>query len=120
MCPNNRAGTDAADFGHNGWGRLCPNNRAGTDAADFGHKAGVGVDTDGMNGPVVLPRSIEETLEALQEAPEATILAGGTDLMVDGQRRPPPAGRRSSSLRRVDELRGWRREGDDAGRWAPA
>jgi CO/xanthine dehydrogenase FAD-binding subunit len=91
---------------------LCPNKRAGTAAGHFGHKAGVGVDTDGMNGPVVLPQSIEETLAALQEAPEATILAGGTDLMVAvnaGTHRPESV----VSLARVNELRRWQRDGDD-------
>jgi CO/xanthine dehydrogenase FAD-binding subunit len=65
-----------------------------------------------MNGPVVLPRSIEETLAALQEAPDATILAGGTDLMVAvnaGTHRPDSV----VSLARVSELRDWRRDGDD-------
>ncbi len=65
-----------------------------------------------MNGPVVLPRSIEETLAALQEAPEATILAGGTDLMVAvnaGTHRPESV----VSLAQVTELRDWRRDGDD-------
>jgi CO/xanthine dehydrogenase FAD-binding subunit len=64
-----------------------------------------------MNGPVVLPQSVEETLEALAATPDATILAGGTDLMVAvnaGTHRPDTV----VSLARVRELRGWRREGD--------
>jgi CO/xanthine dehydrogenase FAD-binding subunit len=65
-----------------------------------------------MNGPVVLPRSIDETIAALQETPGATILAGGTDLMVAvnaGTHRPESV----VSLARVGELRSWRRDGDD-------
>ena len=65
-----------------------------------------------MNGPVVLPRSIEETLAALQKTPEATILAGGTDLMVAvnaGTHRPESV----VSLAQVTELRDWHRDGDD-------
>jgi len=65
-----------------------------------------------MNGPVVLPRSIEETLDALEAAPDATILAGGTDLMVAvnaGTHRPETV----VSLAGVPELRSWRREGDE-------
>ena len=65
-----------------------------------------------MTGPVVLPRSIEETLDALEAAPDATILAGGTDLMVAvnaGTHRPETV----VSLAGVPELRSWRREGDE-------
>ena len=41
--------------------------------------------------PVIVPESIEHALEALAEHPDATVLAGGTDLMVevnDGRRSP--------------------------------
>jgi CO/xanthine dehydrogenase FAD-binding subunit len=65
-----------------------------------------------MNGPVVLPRSLDETVAALRETPGATILAGGTDLMVAvnaGSHRPEAV----VSLARVPELRSWRREGDE-------
>lgn len=60
----------------------------------------------------VLPRTLPEALDALADEPGLTVLAGGTDLMVDlnyGRRRP--AG--MLALRRVDELRGWSVEGDD-------
>jgi CO/xanthine dehydrogenase FAD-binding subunit len=65
-----------------------------------------------MSGPVLLPRSLDEALAALHEAPEATILAGGTDLMVAvnaGTHRPEGV----VSLARVPELRSWRRDGDE-------
>ena len=65
-----------------------------------------------MSGPGLLPRSVEETLDALQAAPDATILAGGTDLMVAvnaGTHRPDKV----VALAQVPELRGWRREGDE-------
>lgn len=55
---------------------------------------------------VVRPRDVEGATAALAELPDATLLAGGTDLMVDvnfGRRRPDPV----VSLRRVDELRTW-------------
>jgi CO/xanthine dehydrogenase FAD-binding subunit len=52
------------------------------------------------------PRSLAEALEALRERPEATLLAGGTDLMVEvnfGRRRPEAV----IALRRVEELAHW-------------
>jgi CO/xanthine dehydrogenase FAD-binding subunit len=57
------------------------------------------------------PRSLEEVVSCLEAEPGATVLAGGTDLMVEvnaGRRQLGPV----ISLRRVPELRGWRREGD--------
>jgi CO/xanthine dehydrogenase FAD-binding subunit len=63
-------------------------------------------------GPVLLPRSLDETLAALEQQPDATILAGGTDLMVAinaGRHRPGTV----VSLAQVPELRHWRREGDE-------
>jgi CO/xanthine dehydrogenase FAD-binding subunit len=65
----------------------------------------------------LVPRSLPEALAALADDPSLTVLAGGTDLMVDlnyGRRRPTGV----VSLRRVAELRGWRveageREGGD-------
>ncbi|MGZ4593092.1 MAG: FAD binding domain-containing protein [Actinomycetes bacterium] len=65
-----------------------------------------------MPAPVAVPRSLEQALRALADAPDATVLAGGTDLMVDvnaGRRRPSAV----VSLTRVPELAGWRREGDE-------
>lgn len=65
-----------------------------------------------MPAPVAVPRSLDAALRALAEAPDATVLAGGTDLMVEvnaGRRRPSSV----VSLTRVPELAGWRREGDE-------
>jgi CO/xanthine dehydrogenase FAD-binding subunit len=62
--------------------------------------------------PTLLPRRLTEALEALADDPSLTVIAGGTDLMVDlnyGRRRPSGV----LALRRVPELRGWRVEGDD-------
>ena len=55
---------------------------------------------------VVRPTSLDEALDALAHAPDAHLLAGGTDFMVEvnfGRRRPD----RIVALRRVAELRGW-------------
>ena len=60
---------------------------------------------------VVVPRSLDEVYAALAAEPDATLLMGGTDLMVEvnfGHRRPSGV----VALTRVDELRGWRRDGD--------
>ena len=65
-----------------------------------------------MDGPVLLPRSLDETVDALHEMPDATILAGGTDLMVAvnaGTHRPGTV----VSLARVPDLRSWRRDGNE-------
>jgi CO/xanthine dehydrogenase FAD-binding subunit len=65
-----------------------------------------------MSATVALPRSLAEALRALEDDPEAAVLAGGTDLMVAvnaGSHRPGSV----VSLTRVPELRGWRREGDE-------
>jgi CO/xanthine dehydrogenase FAD-binding subunit len=64
-----------------------------------------------MPALVAVPRSLDAALHALAEAPDATVLAGGTDVMVEvnaGRRRPSSV----VSLTRVPELVGWRREGD--------
>lgn len=61
---------------------------------------------------VVRPRSLAEALEALEADPQAQLLAGGTDLMVEVTyhgRRPPAV----VCLRDVAELAGWRRDGSD-------
>lgn len=58
---------------------------------------------------IARPRSLADALDALADAPDADLLAGGTDLMVEvnfGHRRPG----RIVALRRVEELQGWRRE----------
>jgi CO/xanthine dehydrogenase FAD-binding subunit len=56
---------------------------------------------------VVRPHSLDEALEALAGTPDAHVLAGGTDFMVEvnfGHRRP----RHIVALRRIGELQGWR------------
>lgn len=53
---------------------------------------------------IARPTDLAGALHALEQAPEATLLAGGTDLMVEinfGRRRPEHV----IALRRVDELR---------------
>lgn len=58
---------------------------------------------------VLSPPSLDDALTALADDPGLTVLAGGTDLMVQlnyGVRRPAGV----LSLRRVPELRGWRVE----------
>ena len=62
--------------------------------------------------PVTMPTSLDATVAALSAQPDALVLSGGTDLMVevnDGRRRLDHV----VSLRRVDELRGWHVEGRD-------
>ncbi|MGO9559608.1 MAG: FAD binding domain-containing protein [Acidimicrobiales bacterium] len=62
--------------------------------------------------PVFVPHSLEETFEALRQEPEADLLAGGTDFMVEvnaGHRKP----RAVIALQGVEELAGWHREGDE-------
>ena len=57
------------------------------------------------------PRTLEAALAARRDDPGATVLAGGTDLMVAvnyGRHRPTGV----LSLRHVDELTGWSREGE--------
>ena len=59
----------------------------------------------------LVPDRLDDALAALAGDPPPTVLAGGTDLMVEvnyGLRRPDDV----LSLRRVPELRGWRRDGD--------
>jgi CO/xanthine dehydrogenase FAD-binding subunit len=58
--------------------------------------------------PVVAPNSLDGVLAALREQPDAHLLAGGTDLMVEvnfGHRRPPAV----IALRNARELRERRR-----------
>jgi CO/xanthine dehydrogenase FAD-binding subunit len=55
---------------------------------------------------VARPRTLDETFDALDAMPDAHLLAGGTDFMVEvnfGHRRPPAV----VGLRRVDDLRGF-------------
>ena len=61
---------------------------------------------------VVNATSIKEALEALERLSDATLVQGGTDLMVEvnfGRRAP----RHVVSLRGVKEIKGWRRNDDD-------
>jgi xanthine dehydrogenase small subunit len=61
---------------------------------------------------VAQPTSLEETVAELSAQPDALLLGGGTDLMVEvnaGTRRLDHV----VSLRRVRELRGWHVEGRD-------
>lgn len=60
---------------------------------------------------VALPRSLDEALSALAGQPDAHVLAGGTDFMVEvnfGHRRPPAV----VALQHVAGLRRWSRDGD--------
>lgn len=60
---------------------------------------------------VVTATSLDEALDALAGDPSAQLLAGGTDFMVEvsfAHRRPASI----VTLRRVDELKGWWRDGD--------
>jgi CO/xanthine dehydrogenase FAD-binding subunit len=60
----------------------------------------------------LVPGTLDDALAALADDPSRTVLAGGTDLMVDlNYGRLRPAG--VVSLRRVPELRGWHVEGDE-------
>jgi CO/xanthine dehydrogenase FAD-binding subunit len=61
---------------------------------------------------VTVARSLPEVHAALDARPDAELLAGGTDFMVEvnfGHRRPAAV----VALRSVPELAGWRREGDE-------
>lgn len=62
--------------------------------------------------PVHLPDSVDAAVAALDGDPTATVLAGGTDLMVevnDGHRRPE---RTVVVVNRIPELRSWTRHAD--------
>ncbi|MEL6894362.1 MAG: xanthine dehydrogenase family protein subunit M [Actinomycetota bacterium] len=57
--------------------------------------------------PVAVPRTVDEATRLLADAPEAMLLAGGTDAMVeinDGHRRPTDL---VIALNRIGELRSW-------------
>jgi CO/xanthine dehydrogenase FAD-binding subunit len=61
---------------------------------------------------VFLPDSLEEAFDALERRPDAQLLAGGTDFMVEvsfAHRRPPAV----VCLRKVRELTGWRLDEGD-------
>jgi CO/xanthine dehydrogenase FAD-binding subunit len=61
---------------------------------------------------VTIARTVDDACAALAERPDALLLAGGTDLMV-GVNRGQVRFDDVVVLDRVDELRGWRREGDE-------
>ena len=61
---------------------------------------------------VTFARTVDDACAALAEHPGALLLAGGTDLMV-GVNRGQVRFADVVVLDRVDELRGWRREGDE-------
>ncbi|HLN04690.1 MAG TPA: FAD binding domain-containing protein [Acidimicrobiales bacterium] len=61
---------------------------------------------------VFVPVSLEEAFDAFDQCPDAHLLAGGTDFMVEvsfAHRRPPAV----ICLRKVAELTGWRLEGSE-------
>lgn len=60
---------------------------------------------------VLVPTTLEDALAAIASHPDATVIAGGTDLMpAINEARGVAAS--FISLRRVPELRGWSRDGD--------
>ena len=60
---------------------------------------------------MTIATSLEDACSALASHPDALVLAGGTDLMVSGNRGDLPVDH-VVAIGRVPELRGWRREGD--------
>lgn len=61
----------------------------------------------------VAPTSLEQAVEQLQELGEVTILAGGTDLMPQSRAGRVKFKRTLMNIRRIPELRGISREGDE-------
>ena len=61
---------------------------------------------------MTIARTLDDACAALAEHPDALLLAGGTDLMV-GVNRGQVRFDHVVVLDRVDELRGWRRDGDE-------
>ena len=61
-----------------------------------------------MIGDAFVPRSLDEALALRAAHPEAVVVAGGTDLMVEvnfGRLKPPAL----LDLSRLETLAGWRR-----------
>ena len=61
--------------------------------------------------PVTVARSLDDALSALEEHPNALILAGGTDVMVEVNKGTRPV-EQVISIGRVPELQEWEHEGD--------
>ena len=61
----------------------------------------------------VAPTSLEQAVVQLQELGEVTILAGGTDLMPQSHAGRVKFKRTLMNIRRIPELRGIAREGDE-------
>ena len=61
--------------------------------------------------PVTVARSLDDALSALEEHPNALILAGGTDVMVEVNKGTRPV-EQVISIGRVPELQDWEHEGD--------
>ena len=59
---------------------------------------------------VLTPSSLDEVLTRLGERPDALVLSGGTDVMVEINMAHRPAPGDVVALRRVDELRRWRHD----------
>jgi CO/xanthine dehydrogenase FAD-binding subunit len=65
--------------------------------------------------PVIVPTSLDDAVAALRDSPEAVLLAGGTDLMVEVNERHrslPWADGAVIALNRLPELRSWTVEPD--------
>lgn len=56
---------------------------------------------------VVTPTTLEAVLDHLVERPDALVLSGGTDIMVEINMAHRPAPDEVVALRRVEDLRGW-------------
>jgi CO/xanthine dehydrogenase FAD-binding subunit len=61
---------------------------------------------------VTIARSLDQALEILSERPDALILAGGTDLMVQINRGSLNELSTVIAVNRIPELQGWKQQGD--------
>ena len=61
---------------------------------------------------VIVPASLNDALQALARSPHATLLAGGTDLMVQWEAAARPVPPRVLDVKSLPELRGLREAGD--------
>ncbi|MBA3339091.1 MAG: FAD binding domain-containing protein, partial [Geodermatophilaceae bacterium] len=64
--------------------------------------------------PVLTPNTVEEVLTYLGQRPDALLLSGGTDVMVEINMAHRQAPGDVVALRRVEELRTWRHESADS------